>query len=100
MPPPSFLGQVPPLYATENLPERERLVWIRYFCAPDFEWLVLEYEPSTGVAFGLADLGHPELGYFSLRELADLVALPRPGYPVIVERDLSWEPKPLSEARG
>ena len=58
-------------------------------------WLATELADDGDVLFGLADLGFgcPELGYFSLTEIA-AVRLP---YGLFIERDLGFENKlPLS----
>ena len=60
-------------------------------------WLISEYDESTGLMFGLCDLGYPELGYVSLKELEDL-KLP---FGLKIERDTSWNPdKTLAEYAG
>lgn len=52
-------------------------------------WLATELDEDCDTLFGLADLGFgcPELGYFSLSEIA-AVRLP---YGLYIERDLSFE---------
>lgn len=56
-------------------------------------WLLTELEPD-GLAFGLADLGYPEMGYISMDEIWEVVG---PGG-LRVERDIHWKAtKPLSE---
>lgn len=88
------LRRVPPLYATERTPLAEKTVWLRYFAGAGCEWLVMEYDPAEGIAFGWADLGDPqnaELGYFSLVELRGFLVRRPDGLPVVVERDLHWE---------
>jgi hypothetical protein len=59
-------------------------------------WFLTEYSPEEGLAFGWADLGFGcgELGYIDVNEL---IGLNRRGLP-LVERDLYWSPRPLSEA--
>jgi hypothetical protein len=55
-------------------------------------WLLTELD-DEGLAFGLADIGYPELGYISLDEIWEVVG---PGG-LRVERDLSFRAsKPLS----
>ncbi len=49
-------------------------------------WLISELDPSTGVAFGLCDVGEPELGYVNLQEFVDLRGKLRFG--LGIERDL------------
>jgi len=58
-------------------------------------WIATELDDDDDTLFGLADLGFgcPELGSFSLREIAH-VRLP---FGLSIERDLSFEPlRPLS----
>lgn len=47
-------------------------------------WLATELDPDGDIPFGLADLGEPELGYFSLEEMAS-VRLP---FGLGIERDI------------
>lgn len=57
--------------------------------APNADWWIVEKpSPPEEVAFGIADLGFRELGYFSIHEIIRL-----PG----VEVDLHWKPKTVSE---
>lgn len=50
-------------------------------------WLITEVD-AYGLAFGLADVGSPELGYFDLQEIADVRLLN--GH-VRIEQDLHFE---------
>lgn len=57
-------------------------------------WLITECD-EDGLAFGLADVGSPEMGYFDLQEIADLRLL---GGAVYMEQDLHFTAdKTLSE---
>ena len=47
-------------------------------------WLATELDADGDILFGLADLGEPELGYFSLEEMAS-VRLP---FGLGIERDM------------
>ena len=82
---------LPRLYATEE--EADPIARVKFF-TPDssWTWYVTEYDPKERLCFGLV-VGHArELGYFSLDELESVrgpLGLP-------IERDLSWEPVPLS----
>ena len=50
-------------------------------------WYVSEYDPETKIAFGVADLGFPEMGSFSLWELEEIKnSITGLG----IERDLSF----------
>lgn len=54
-----------------------------------------EYDPAEGIFFGLVQGFEVELGYFSLAELEEIRG---PGG-LTIERDLHFEPRPLSEIR-
>lgn len=59
----------------------------------DGVWLATELDADGDTLFGLADLGYPELGSFSLEELAS-VRLP---FCMGIKRDLAFETQlPLS----
>jgi hypothetical protein len=52
-------------------------------------WWIASYDPDTGVAFGVADLGEREAGDFSVLELAELRVCP---FGLPIERDLYYSP--------
>lgn len=87
---------LPALYANKNTPDP--VAQVKLF-SPYSEavWFLTEYAPEEGLAFGWADLGMGcgELGYIDIGELA---SAQRGGLP-LVERDLYWSPRPLSEAK-
>ena len=56
-------------------------------------WFVTEYYPDTQICFGLVEGLKSELGYFSLAE----IKAARTQLGLSVERDLHWQPMPLSE---
>lgn len=86
---------LPPLYSQEN--EKDPMVWVKFFNPYGRgTWLATEFD-GRDTFFGLVDLGHPELGYFSLRELQSLRG---PGGAQGIERDAWFKPKPLSQARA
>jgi hypothetical protein len=85
--------KIPPLYSQENV--KDPIVYAKYF-TPDscWTWYVLEFD-GEDTFFGYVDGLSSELGYFSLSELEKVrgpLGLP-------VERDLYWEPKPLSKVK-
>lgn len=87
---------LPALYANENTPDP--IAQVKLFSPySGAVWFLTEYDPAEGLAFGWADLGMDggELGYIDLHELA---SAQRGGLP-LVERDLYWSPRPLSEAK-
>lgn len=92
--PGSLVREIPPLYATEHVDDP--VVRLKWF-TPDgnYTWYVLEFDPDQRLCFGLVVGQDRELGYFSLDELRQVRGL----LGLRVERDLYWEPKPLSECR-
>ena len=59
-------------------------------------WYLSELDPETNIAFGLCDLGHPELGYVSLDELAST----RVSMGLGIERDRWFTPKSFEELQA
>lgn len=92
--PKRLAATVPPLYATDG--EDDSIARVRLFSLSGWVWLVTEYDVESGEAFGLVRGLEEEWGYFSIREME---ALNRSKGFDVVERDLSFEPKPVSEAR-
>jgi hypothetical protein len=85
---------IPKLYTTDG--ESDPNVWVKLF-TPDsiWSWYVIEWD-GEDLCFGLV-LGHAEeLGYFSLSEIAGV----RGGLGLPVERDLYFNPCPLSTLRA
>jgi hypothetical protein len=94
--------RLPALYSQEKV--KDPIAYVRFFNAYGAgTWLATEFDGQDQF-FGWAEI-HPgmgELGYFSLRELQSLPA--RVGGRVIpglqgIERDTSFTPKPLSQAK-
>lgn len=87
---------LPPLYANDGLGyDAPALI---HFFSPysGWDWYATEFDPETETFFGLVKGDFTELGYFTLAELES--AAFSNGVP-IVERDLHWYPRPLSEVR-
>ena len=86
--------RIPPLYATED--EADPIVYLKWF-TPDssWTWFVTEYDPQNRLCFGLVHGHERELGYFSLDEIESV----RGPLGLRIERDLYWEPKPLSQCQ-
>ncbi len=85
---------LPPLYATENIDDP--VAHVKLF-TPDssWSWFLTEFDPVQRLCFGFVIGLDQELGYFSLHEL-EAVRGPL-GLPI--ERDLYWQPRPISECR-
>lgn len=50
-------------------------------------WYLSELDPETNIAFGLCDLGEPELGYVSIDEILNF----KGRFGLGIERDLSFK---------
>ena len=90
--PDDVAARLPRLYATER--EEDPIAHVKFF-TPDssWTWYVTEYDPKQRLCFGLVHGLERELGYFSLEELEEVrgpLGLP-------IERDLYWQPVPLSQ---
>jgi hypothetical protein len=59
--------QAPALYSQESV--KDPMVYARLFTKNGFQWLITEFDKEEELAFGLCDLGCPELGYIYLPEL-------------------------------
>lgn len=92
--PARLLATIPPLYSQENV--TDPLVWAKYF-TPDssWTWYVIEYRPEERLAFGLVVGLETGLGYFNLEELEAV----RGPLGLRIERELGFEPTPLSLVR-
>ena len=86
---------LPKLYANDGKSEPETMVVVKYF-TPDshWTWYATEFD-GVDTFFGLVDGMEQELGYFSLQELEAA----RGPLGLLVERDTSFTPTPLSEVR-
>jgi hypothetical protein len=89
---------LPKLYSQENV--SDPIVVAKWFSPySNWRWFAIEWDGEDQF-FGLVQGFDTELGYFSKSELENTVyqmgafALPA------IERDLSWQAKPLSEVRA
>jgi len=91
--------KIPPLYSQEDNPD-PMVVAKFFFPAGSATWWIIEgeHQEDDYLMFGLCMLFTPqeaELGYISLNELASVTG----PFGLKVERDMYWEPKPLSKVR-
>jgi len=87
------LENLPKLYETEE--EENPTVQVKLFHPlGTATWLLTEYEPETKMAFGYAYITDGELGYIPLSELEKINI-----GGLKVERDTSFKPMKLSEAK-
>lgn len=81
---------LPRLYEQDGA--EDPTVYVHYFsCVNGWDWWLLEFD-GTDEAFGLVEGYDDELGYFSLKEMAELNR--SMGF-AVVERDERFSPKPL-----
>lgn len=90
--PRSLIKDAPRLYATENTKCPDKKIVARYFVG-GAEWYLAELDPETGDAFGYADLGYGEWGYFNLVEIESRIV---DGW-MVVERDVDFRPRKAAE---
>ncbi len=67
------LARIPRLFETENVPLKDKLVYLHFFIG-SADWYICEYD-GEDIFFGYADLGDPEMaewGYISLSELKQI----------------------------
>ena len=93
------LAKVPRLYATENVPARDKVIHLHFFIG-NSDWFICEYD-GDDTFFGFACLNGwtdlAEWGYISFKELKELrVKQPididgqKALIPLEVDRDLYW----------
>jgi hypothetical protein len=108
VPPDEALRKMPGAYGSENVPAADKTIWLHYFSAASDHYLAEvwhepgeEGEPGQWMGFGYARLAAfpegAEWGYINLDELEQLRAETPDGLPLIVERDLNWEPTKFSQ---
>jgi hypothetical protein len=93
------LNKIPRLYATEDVPARDKVIHLHFFLASS-DWYIAEFD-GDDIFFGFACLNNwkdlAEWGYISFRELKQLkVKAPvsingqRALIPLEVDMDLNW----------
>ena len=111
LPPRKVLEKAPAAYATEDIGAEDKMIIAHYFSGGADYYIAEmwqepgeEGEPSRWMAFGYARLAsHPEgqeWGYLDLDELEQVRGRTPQGLPVIVERDMHWDPAPFSQITG
>jgi len=98
--PQELLEQIPPVYSTEEIPLKDKIIKVKFFLA-NFTWLVAECEirEDGDVEFFGYVINHaaPDLsewGYFTLNQLLEIKVL------CGVERDLYFEECTWGEYMG
>lgn len=91
--PESIRKQLPPLYSQEG--QEDPLVYVKFFHPlSTWTWYGIEFD-GTDIFYGWVNGDFPELGYFSLSELASVDVME-----VKIERDVHFEPMRLSEVKA
>jgi hypothetical protein len=94
-PSPGQLAEIPRLYATENTPLEDKLIYLHFFIF-DCDWYVAEYDGGDLFwGFGILneDYLNAEWGYISFRELKTIKI---PGV-FEMDCDLHWRIRPARE---
>lgn len=87
--------QLPALYSTEN--DKDPVIQVKFFTpSSNCTWYATEFD-GHDTFFGLVEGVETEWGYFSLSELESIRG---PGGMPAVERDLYFDPTPVSELGG
>jgi hypothetical protein len=92
---PKIINQIPNLYETED--KDDQIAQVKLF-TPDsnFTWYILELcKENLDVCYGFTVGFEAEYGYFSLEEIEAL----RGPMGLMVERDMWFEPLPMSEIK-
>jgi len=88
--PQGIAATLPPLYATEETPILDKMVYAKFFDPySQWTWFVCEYDPKERVFFGYVVGQTREWGEFSLDELESL-KMPD-GFTPRIERDLQFD---------
>ena len=81
--------QLPPLYATEEIPLEEKQLLVKYFVpSSNWTWYGVEYDPNQELFFGYIEGLDNEWGYFSLKEFRSV----RGPLGLQIERDFHFKP--------
>ena len=84
----------PEICETQN--QEDPIVQAKYFCPWNgWTWFATEFDKEEGIFYGLVAGLEVELGYFSLNEFKTVEG----PFGLKIERDLYWDPKPLSEVQ-
>jgi len=85
------LSKIPGLYETEDVPLKDKIVWLHFFIFGT-DWFTCEYDGNLFFGFVVLnnDLESAEWGYFSLQELKEININ---GIEIDCELEEFWKPK-------
>ncbi len=90
------LDKIPRLYETENIPLKDKLIYLHFFIFGS-DWYIAEYD-GEDLFFGYAilngDTQCAEWGYISFAELKSISI---GGIEIDCEKEIFWRIKPASE---
>ena len=90
---PELRAQLPPLYAQDGNPDA--IAYVKFFVPnSNWTWYASEFD-GENTFFGLVQGFEEELGYFSLLEFQRF----RSSQGLRIERDLHFQPTPISQLR-
>jgi len=88
----AITNSIPPLRGQEEV--EDPIIYLKLFCPwSNWTWYATEFDPKREVFFGLVHGQEKEWGYFSLKEMSEIVG---PGG-LGIERDLYFGTKKVSE---
>ena len=92
--PASVAARLPRIGETSD--QADPIVQVKWF-TPDggWTWFVVEYDPDSRIAYGLVEGLETEWGTFALDEIEQI----RGALGLPVERDLHFEPRPVSQLK-
>ena len=71
----TVLSKIPKLYETEEVPMKEKIVYLHFFIG-NTDWYAIEYDENKRIFFGFVILGgdtrNAEWGYFPFDELREI----------------------------
>ena len=91
------LARIPKLYETEDVPLKDKLIYLHFFIASS-DWYVTEYDGEDlfwGFAILNNDLRNAEWGYMSFSELKDIIVEGR--FEIDCESEDAWRIRKASE---
>ena len=91
-----ILKKIPALYSQDGKGD-DAVVYAKWFSPwSNWTWFDTEFDPKTGIAFGLVVGLETELGYFDINEMQEVNG----PFGLKIERDMYFSPKTLREVKN